>query len=732
MPDTKVSNTVSTPFYFDAKEELKNVVVELTYEQQEQRAKDREVIAAIDQYYTPYRSQWRDSGALFNLVQVGTDDVSSNWYMGWARILINHSLAMMTAANPKASFSPRGNQDPKMAILVSALVEDTLRNCNWQSHQRLWIQDLLTFGNGVTESYSERPMRIMKYQRGDKMIDKVVRDFRRSNVGMRRKSPFRCMRSHFISDPDDVPVSINIEELTWNQFVMKYCNALLPDGTKKYDTEQIPVGASARIIHFYDEIENCYRSYCITYGGKPESTPQSLPGLQELGYPIYDKPLSQYKLIQQGREVIGGANAMGMSPLAFATLDDQLDQDMETYSICGMGIPQIIAGPEAVMHGLINMSIDNERLKSTVPISYEPNSQDSPSALDLDVRTMYSGLVIDGKITPTPLGLSSAQSNQVMWDWLKFIIYQLTGINPEPLTGDSLSTAYQSGLLVRQMNMRAKSRISAWENGALRRAITVLGANALSECTVEEWEEITEDDAKRFQESIANDDATAEDYRLTNDNGQKVHEKRVHTMIPVKGYKFTENFKGKNKKRTLNAKNPILENTLVEDPTMQSNTSYVPSDSQYLLQNGDVQTIFQYHVEVDGSGLLLDLKTQDGETMKNAITNAGELAKLDPAFVQELDLKKIYVKSIEPTGMTEDDVFKIQKDMPPATENFANATAQIDAQNSIPHPSQNVQQPQGMDQGQQPAAGGAAPQSGTQAEVGLPPSAAPALASIAA
>ncbi len=401
-----------------------------------------------------------------------------------------------------------------------------------------------------------------------------------------------------------------------------------------------------------------------------------------MGFPIYDKPLSHYKFIDQGRELIGGVNAVGMSPLAFATFEDQMDSDMETYSTIGMGIPQIIAGPEAVMHGLVNMSIDNERLISTVPLSYEPNSEVSPSALDLDVRTMYSGLVIDGKVTPQPLGTRGAGSNQVMWDWLKFMIYQLTGINPEGLTGDSLQTAYQSGILQRQMNMRAKERITAWENGPLKRAWTVLGANALSDCTVEEWEEITEDDAKRFQESIKNDEATAEDYKEVDEEGVKVFKKRHHYMIPVKGHKFRENFKGKNKKRTLNS--DTTDNTLIEDQNMTGDTSWVPADEKYLLRNGDVQTIFQYGVEVDGSGMLQDLKTQDMETAKGVIENAGLVAALNPTnpeFMNSLDQKKIFLTSIEPAGKGAEDVFKTETEKSPALSAFETASKGIDQQN---------------------------------------------------
>lgn len=724
----------SYPLYWEAKEnkKLSNVTVELSDEAQNRRAHDREMVKAMDDYYGPYREVWRNGGALFNLMQQGTDDVTSNWYMGWARLLTNHSMAMLTAGDPKGAFAPRGNKDYKMSILVNSLVEDTVDKCNWHAHQRLWMEDLHTTGNGATESYSERPMRKSKVMRGGTMIDKIVRDHRRSKVGIRRKSPYRVMRSHFISDPDDVPFSVDQEHGTWNQLVMKYAEALLPDGTKKYDMSQVPVGSHYRMVKLYDELENCYRVYCITYGDNPESTFETCPAIWEMGVPIYDKPLSRYKFFDQGRTLIGGANVPGMSPLAFATFDDQLDQDMETYSICGMGIPQIIAGPEAVMHGLVNMSIDNERLKSTVPISYEPNSADSPSALDLDVRNMYSGFVVDGKITPQPMGLSSASSNEVMWNWLKFIIYQLTGINPEPLTGDGLSTAYQSGLLVRQMNMRAKARINAWENGPLKRAWTVLGANALSEVTVAEWEEITEDDAKRIQEMIKTDEATAEDYDDTEKDGDKtIYKKRIHTYIPVKGYKFREDFKGKHKKRTLNAN--TTDNTLIEDPQMQGNTSYIVADSKYLLPSGAIESIMEFTVKVDGSGLLMDLKTQDVEMMKNAIMNAAAVRDLnpqDPTFVKSLDQKKMFLASIEPTGLTEDDVFKTQTDQSALHAAFKDTVDEIN--HEIINPPQDAQSPTGNNSmgGGTPRTAGASA-SGQSGEATGQPLADPAIAGLA-
>ena len=47
----------SFPLYFDAKEDLKHVTVELTDEQQRLREQDSEIYQALDVYQEPYRTE---------------------------------------------------------------------------------------------------------------------------------------------------------------------------------------------------------------------------------------------------------------------------------------------------------------------------------------------------------------------------------------------------------------------------------------------------------------------------------------------------------------------------------------------------------------------------------------------------------------------------------------------------------------------------------------------------
>lgn len=655
------------PLYYEAIEggDLKDVRIILDDEDERRRKADQEIVCATDQYYEPYRAKGRRAGALYNMIQSGTDDVVSNWYLGWARILINHSVAMMSAGVPEGDFQPIGPSDYKRKILWDALASHALNKCNWRSHQRRWLQDLHVFGNAVTRNYSEVPMRKKPFMdKEGNLAHKFVRDYRRAKVGIRVRSPFRCMRSTSIIDPDEIRIGIEREDMPYNTFVIRYKNAVNEDGSLKYETDQVPVAARVQVVHIEDEEENEKRVYALAYGGKTENEKRTAPlnvDNRELGVPIMRTPLSKFKIFgENGQYLAGGENVHGKSSLTWATFDDQLDIDYETHAIWGMGIPDIIEGPEAIMQGLVNMTIDNVRLKNTVPISYIPNDQDSPYGFDLDLRHAYSGLMIDGQVQPNPLGVADVGANSVMWEWLKTIIYQLTGINPEQLTGDNINTAFQSGLLLRQMNMRARDRITSWEDGPFPRMWSQLLADSLSVLTEEEWEEISEEEVEQIKERISNDEMTGEDFReneIERKDGTKelVFERRRHFYFPVKGRKFREDFTGENKTRTMDPNSS--KNTLIEDYSMTDDVSNIPADKVYLFQTGDIERAMEFDTKVTGKHMLLDLKVQDMQDAER-LMNLGITLK---QVVPDIDLRKQYIETGKIAGFEEDDIMETKR-----------------------------------------------------------------------
>lgn len=641
-------------FYFDAKRE-NNPLVDLTEYEEKKRREDYEAISAQKEYHASFHDKWKSAGALYNVIQEGsTDDRISNFYIGLARMVIDTGIGMMTEGEPEFDFDPVGPQDVKKVILWKALVKKILSDCNYKAHQEKWLTDMHVFGPGVMEVYTQLPMRTKRYEHDDGSIEeKLVRDFRRPKVGIRHRSIWHAYRNSNIIDPDDVPTGGYTEHITRNQLVQNYMNVLLPNGKPKYkNLDKLPVTSHYKIEPYFDELQDAYRIYCLGYGTTPEGAYEECPDL-ELGIPIFDKPLCIYRMTKEvdGKKVTvsNGANVPGMVPLCFGNFNDQLDSDFKTHAVYGMGIPQLIDGPEAVMQAMFNMTVDNMRLKNTVVIGYE--GKDGKTSADLDNLMYYSGQFVDGQVNPQSMGIADITSNTVLWEWLNNICIWVTGINFQQLGGDSSKTAFEFAQRIRANNQRAEKRIRSLENGPLKRAGLLLLANGLSELTVEEWTELSEGQVEEIAGKIASNDVTADDYET---EGGKPVRKREMLQIPVEGKKFREDFRGKNKKPSLDYNR--TDNTLIEDKDLPGDVSYVPAREKYLLPTGDIESIMQFTVRVDGKRMLGDQKAQDIEMYSKLMTDGFPLQQA--GLLPNVDFEKMYLEEVDFIGIDRKKVTK--------------------------------------------------------------------------
>lgn len=675
------------PFYFAAKQD-QNPLVDLTEYEEQKRKEDYESINAQKEYHRTFHNDWKKGGALYNVIQEGsTDDRISNFYIGLSRMVIDTGIGMMTEGEPEFDFDPLGPADQKKVILWKALVKKILSDCNYKAHQEKWVTDMHVFGPAALEVYTQLPMRLRRHEHEDGRIEeKLVRDFRRTKVGIRHRSIWHTYRNANIIDPDDVPTGGFTEDITRSQFVQNYMNVKLPNGKPKYkNLDKVPVASHYRIEHCYDELQDAYRIYALPYGTTPEGAFEEAPE-NELGMPIFDKPLCIYRTKKtiDGKEVTisNGANVPGMVPLCFGNFNDQLDADFKTHAVYGMGIPQLIDGPEAVMQAMFNMTVDNMRLKNTVVIGYE--GSDGKSAMDLDNLMYYSGQFVDGKINPQSMGIADITSNQVMWEWLNNICIWVTGINFQQLGGDTSKTAFEFAQRIRANNQRAEKRIRSLENGPLKRAGMLLLSNALSEMTVEEWDDLSEGQVEEIAAKIESNDATAEDYQF---EGGKPVRKRMMMDIPVEGHKFREDFKGKNKKRSLDYNS--TDNTLIEDKDLPGEVSFVPAHEKYLLPSGDIESILRFGVRVDGKSMLGDQKAQDIQMYDKLLTGGVNL--VTAGLAPNLDLEKIYLQEADFMGIDRRKITKDQDDASPLITEGQKAVEELQATLTQPSNVQPVQ-----------------------------------------
>jgi len=646
-------------FYYKAKKKNKPVIAGLTKEEQEQMEYDYESIVNQKEYHRSFHDRWAAAGALYNLTQeANTDDRMSNIYLGLARIMIDHSVGMMTEGNPRFEFDPIGYSDYKKVIIWSSLVEHILNQNNFQSHLRQFIIDLHIFGSSAFEAGTQLPFKQKRIWDADRKtyINETVRDFLRPKVFVRHRPIYNVYRNPNVIDIDDIPTGGYTEELTRNQFVRKYINAKLQDGRLKYkNVNKLEVTSHYRQEYMFDELQDAWRIYSLPYGNKPDGKIESDKQKSRLGIPIFDKPLtrSRYKVKKDGKEVqiSTGHNIPGWVPLCFGAFNDQLDPDCKTHSIYGMGIPQIVDGPEAVMQALFNMTIDNMRLKNTPLISYTP--KDGMSYPDLDATTYYAGQFIDGDINVQSLGVADVSGNSVMWNWVLDLTTFLTGVNFRSLTGDDAKTAFQAGLRQRTNNLRVRQRLKTLENSCFKRLGFLILSLAMSELTVEEWEALTETEAKEIAKRISDKDPgiTAEDYKF--EEGRPTERRRLE-MIPVKGRKFREVFdKTKTRKLDYNS----TENTLIEDNKMEGNVSFVPAVDKYLLPTGSIISILQFDVRVDSSFMLGDMRFQESQGLQRLLLTGQNLVGAGLISQgQDVDFPRMYDKMIEHEGIDPQDV----------------------------------------------------------------------------
>jgi len=705
------------PYGYEDKE-LSKVMVDLTEQEEEDRKNDYEEIKNSKEYRDKHKAKWILGGMSYNVLQEGTpNDRVSNIYIGLGRMIIDQGIATMSEGEPEFDYDPLGPSDGKKNILWKAAVKMVLSQCNYKSHQDKFLTDFHVFGPGVFEAYTQMPTRTIREENEDgSLTSRLVRDFRRSKVGVRHVSPFHCWRNPNVMDPDEVPSCGKEEFLTRNQFIQNYANSYIINGkgeqVPKYKNMTLALsqtGSHFKVTRQENEIGDSIRIYALAYGNKPEGTPEAVPEF-ELGIPIFDKPLKIKKIKTKDGWRSSGLNALGMTTLCFGANNDMYDEGYETHSLYGMGIPQLIEGPDMALQAFTNMNFDNMRLANTVAISYKP--YDGKTYLDFDNAQFYSGMKVDGDIVATPFGQVKLSENSWMNEWLNETCISLTGVNFRQLVGDDMKTAFQAGLRVRQNNQRAMKRIKSLENGCFKRMGTLLLSNILSELTVEEWEDMTEEQVAAAASKISKNEATAEDYKELDGLKPK---RRVQMYIPVEGKKYREDF-NTTKKRKLDYN--ATDNTLIEDPQMPVDVSYVPMDKKYLYPVDDIESIIHFNTRVEGKHMLGDTKVQDMEMYEKLINMAVMLQQ--SGVLPDVDFKSLFSEVVKYVGADERKVFNSTDDKSKMLKIARDIQQQMETELTSPPPNAPMANPTPA-LPSAPAGGSPSPLSASGSGSGTPP-----------
>jgi hypothetical protein len=643
------------PFFheIDKQDRLDNS--EPTGEERETAAQDWEDC----RYMIEYRknSGW-DSKAIrgmkiFNVVQtMQPDDEISRIFLGNTRMIIDKGIEQMSEGEPDFDFEPFGPSDHTKTIIWKHLVKMNLSNCDYKLHQGKFFRDYFVMGSGVFDTYIDFPQRTIRvpnpaWPGGYEPI--VIQDRRRPKVGVRAVNPLNCWRNPNIDTPSQVPSCLRRRKVTWNQFAQEFGRCNDTNGDSMYENlEKIAKGSHVCLYYYQDELRDIYRIYAKSFGTESDGKATS-PEMDSLGVRILNKPLKIHERMKD--KVVyssTGLNIPGLCSLRWGTFFDVYDKDYSgEQSVYGMGLPQRIEGEDTALQTMFNLYLDSERWAGTVALNYKGSQADS--YMDVDANRLYGGELIDGEITPMPLGISRPNAFTSFQEVINNSTIPSTGINHQQMTGDTSKTAFEFAQRIKAANRGAEQRLSRMESEVFKPVGTLMLANSLTVLTVSDYEDMTEEQVAAAKESIKTGKKPLADYKDL--NGEKP-KRKVIQYIPMKGEKFREDFTvTKKRKLDYNAnytKTGNTTNTLIPDKSMKVETSYVPMTEEYVYPTEYIESGMLPDCIVDSKRMLGDMKAQDVQNWQ-AATNF--LLQLMQAGYKNIDMDKLAAGTLEFAGI---------------------------------------------------------------------------------
>lgn len=630
---------------------------------------------------------------VYNVLQTFTsEDEVSEIFLGYSRMIIDKGIEQMTEGEPDFDFEPLGPSDHMKTIMWKHLIKKILSDSEYKLHQGTFFRDYFVMGNGVFEVFIDYPERTIRISDGKGGFDSVVvADYRRPKVGVRAVNPMNCWRNPNVDTPSQVPSCLRKRRITWNQFAQSFGRC---EGKGFINLDKIAGASHVELSYLQDEIRDVYRIYAKPYGKEIDGKASIENNEYQLGALIFDSSLKIHEKMKDGIVLQStGMNIPGICSLRWGTFFDKYDDNYSgEHQVYGMGLPERIEGEDTVLQTMFNMNIDNARYANTFALNYQGNNADS--YVDTDANRLYGGEVIDGQITPMPLGISRLGDFQVMTEILDRHVIPSVAINHQQMVGDTSKTAFEFAQRIRMANRGAEQRLKRLEAEVFKPVGQLLLANALTTLTVDDYEAMTEGDVEVAKQQIKEGKRTAEDFKDLNTS--KPLRKVLH-YLPMKGEKIREDF-STTKKRKLDYNAEFTAegkttNTLRRDEKMPVDTSYIPLVKEYVYPTEYIEQGLLPDVVVDSKRMLGDMKAQDVQNFQ-AATNF--ILQLLETGYDKLDTDKLVQEVLRFANIDDDRILKTDQ----AQSHMAKLAKHIiskleeDQLQQIDQPAEGVQMPQ--------------------------------------
>lgn len=656
-------------------------------------SKKRSQHAEIARWFDGYRrdkvkfDQYARRGMkVYNVVQTAkpTDEVS-RIFLGLTRSVIDRGHEQLMEGAPGFAFAPRGPSDSKKVLIWAKMIENQLSDCNYMAAQNIGFRDLFTLGSVVFEQFCDYPTRtvLVPNKDSDTGYDSViVRDFSRPQIGIRHVNPLDAWRNPNINNPTEVPSCFKRSIYSWNQFAQDFGNS------KKYkNCFKIQKGSHVAVFEYQDELTGENVKYAYGFGNEQDGYMDTAPELSvlEFAVPILYRPMKIHETKENGAVVRSdGLNLLGKCNIRWGTYFDLYDNNYRgTHAVYGMGLPQRIEAEDMTMQTVFNINLDNFRWSQAVALNYEGNNADS--YLDLDANRLYGGEVIDGKITPQPLGIARIGDYQAMKQDIEESLVPAAGINHRAMLGDMGKTAFEFGQRLKLASRSAEQLASRLEDELFKPLGLLVLAGSLSDLTVKEYEDMTEEQVNIAKEKIKNGEALTTDYKDLEGDAPKA---KVRKYVRIPGYRSEENFT-ESKKRSLKYS---ASDTLKLSPAKKDETAYVPLEEEYVVPASYIESGILPDCTVDSKRMLGDRKIRDAKNMESLSAYLSQLSLSGLVDPKSIEWKNFIKEYAEIAGVSDDKIF-VQKSGS-EEKDLLNDILQKSIENETSSPADNAQLPQ--------------------------------------
>lgn len=597
------------------------------------RSQHAEIAKHFDDYRknTGFDKYAKRGMKVHNVVQTAKpDDEVSRIFLGITRTIIDRGHEQLTEGEPGFDFATENPADRKKSIIWKKLVENGQSECNFVEHNNLALKDALTTGSMILEQYCDYPTRTVLIPDSTKETgyDRVIaRDFSRPSVGIRHVNPMNAWRNPGVSDKTQVGACLKRKVMSWNQFAQDYGN-----NDRFINCKKLAKGTHIVVFMYQDELTGEMAQYAYSFGNEQDGFASTIPEPSVIANSI----LIEYKPMKVPNDDRSqGLNILGKCSLRWGTYLDLYDTNYNgTHALYGMGLPQRLEAEDMTMQMIYNMNIDNIRYSNAFALNYEGNQADS--YLDLDANRLYGGEVIDGKITPMPLGISRINDYKAMKQDLEESIVPASGINHRAMIGDTSKTAFEFRQRMKLSSRSAEQLLSSLENEIYKPIGELYFAGLMMDIGVDEWEDLTEEQVDSAIKKIKEKKALTKDYKnLDSQDPKEKPQAKRKKYITIQGYKSQEDISGGSRKFTYSASD-----TLKIKKGSASDTAYVPAEKEYLYPADFVERGILPKVTVDTKRMLGDRRVRDTQNMtafKDMVLQMAQAGLLDP---KKIDVNK--------------------------------------------------------------------------------------------